>query len=179
MSKMPVGIKAAWITVGGGIIVALIGVLAKASQSHQVRQSMDVKNSPGSTNTQVAGDYVVNSPIPRVISDAAKRDMVNILKSAPPGSKIRIDIMGSDNESRKLAEQIQGIFRTSGWNAPPIRRALDQNFEKVSMRVKGAEQYPPRAVQVKQALERAGLGAQVFTDSQLDIDEIQICVGPE
>ncbi len=193
IAKTPAAVQAAHITKRGQYGVAVIGLLglllttflsqrqpkqqmtvanSPGSTNTLVKPEMSVTNSPGSTNTQVN----VNSPIPRVIAGAVKEDMVNILKSAPTGSKVRIDV-GSDTESRRLAKYIQEIFKMSGWDAS-IMNALDQDFEKVSMRVRDIEHAPLRAVQVRRALERAGFGVQVFADQRIDADEIRICVGP-
>ncbi len=57
MGKSRVGIVAALITGGCLVFAALIGVFGKGCQPEQARQSIEVKNSPGSKNTQVNESY--------------------------------------------------------------------------------------------------------------------------
>lgn len=87
MGKKKVGIVAAWIMGGCTIFAALLALVGKGCDSKPLKQSLEVKNSPGSNNLQVAGD-LKNYYIPE---ESAERPYLTIELQPGPNEYLAKD----------------------------------------------------------------------------------------
>ena len=120
------------------IFAALIGVWGKGCQSEQAKQSIDVKNSPGSNNTQATGDVVngdkvlgdkivnqaYNSKKPaRKLDQQLKDELLQGLKGQE-GRAIEILYTIDDIETFNFAKQFKEFLVDSGWKIEKFNSAV-------------------------------------------------------
>ena len=75
--------------------------------------------------TAIVNNYEKPVPAKRVVSMAASSTAVQILRSAPEQSRIKVTIVGSSDEVHDFAAQVIDIFRHSGWL---VEVMMAQNF---------------------------------------------------
>lgn len=135
MGKPRVGVVAAWIGFAGVILAALITVFAGAR--HQ--QSMKVKDSPGSKNTQVTGNYLGQEMNKSPYGTQVAGDQNNYYSTPPDIARYAEPAFW--RETRNCGDRIRCedlIFKADREIEPKLRQEILKYIEDIKLDYKSS-----------------------------------------
>jgi hypothetical protein len=114
----------------------------------------------------------------RELSPETKEKVTHVL--APfPGTKVNLQVMGGDTESRRFAEQLQQCFVEAGWTVDEFQLVFDAMFPRGLHIVVGKDSGSPQQRALEKALQATGQPVKGALNKSIAAGSLRVVVGPK